>query len=310
MAKPDTIDGYNEQATHDCERVLVTLLRSLGPWRDSIFLVGGLTPRYLVPDRPPVVPPHAGTLDVDIVLNVLILENTEAYKSLEENLRKIGFDNAKNKSGQRQNWRWQIMLADGSHIILELLADNPEAGGGKMQELPTEGSISALNMPHSSIVFDLYDSKEVTAELLSGDGTVTQIIRYANIVSFICLKAFALDGRVERKDPHDLVYCIEYGPGGYEGAAAAFREQLEGKYREPVCECIGILRKHFLSDDKVEAHLKDGPTMVANFELGDSGTRENRILRQRDVATLMEQFLNALETKSGQAELQQRDTGR
>ena len=73
MSKPNTIDGYNEQVTRDCERVLVTLLRNLGPWKDSIFLVGGLTPRYLVPDRPPVVPPHAGTLDLDIVLDVVIV---------------------------------------------------------------------------------------------------------------------------------------------------------------------------------------------------------------------------------------------
>jgi hypothetical protein len=41
MSKPNTIDGYNEQVTRDCERVLVTLLRNLGPWKDSIFLVGG-----------------------------------------------------------------------------------------------------------------------------------------------------------------------------------------------------------------------------------------------------------------------------
>jgi hypothetical protein len=46
---------------------------------------------------------------LDIVLDVLILENTDAYKSLEENLRKIGFDNAKNKSGQKQNWRSLVM---------------------------------------------------------------------------------------------------------------------------------------------------------------------------------------------------------
>jgi len=105
MAKPKSIDGYNEQVTRDCERVLVTLLRNLGPWKDSIFLVGGLTPRYLVPDRPPVVPPHAGTLDIDIVLDVLILETTDAYRTLEENLRKIGFDNATNPSGQKQDWR-------------------------------------------------------------------------------------------------------------------------------------------------------------------------------------------------------------
>jgi hypothetical protein len=145
------------------------------------------------------------------------------------------------------------------------------------------------------MVFDLHDTNEVSAELLSGDGTVTEIIRYANIVSFVCLKAFALDGRVERKDPHDLVYCIEHGPGGWEAAATAFRDQLAGKHEAAIRQCLGILRKRFLSDENTEAHLKDGPTMAANFELGESGTRENRILRQRDVATLMEQFLNALE---------------
>jgi hypothetical protein len=305
MAKPNTIEGYNEKVTHDCERVLVTLLRSLGPWKDSIFLVGGLTPRYLVPDRPPVVPAHAGTLDVDIVLDVLILENTEAYKSLEENLRKIGFDNATNRSGQKQNWRWQITLDDGSHIILELLADNPKVGGGKVQELPTDGNISALNMPFSSMVFDLYDSKEVSAELLNDDGMSTQIIRYANIVSFVCLKAFAVAQRVERKDPHDLVYCIEYGPGGWESAAAALRGQLDGKHQAAVRQSVEILRKHFLSDEKVEAYRKDGPTMVANFELGESGTRETRILRQRDVAALMEQFLNVLDAHPGEPVMQQ-----
>jgi hypothetical protein len=76
--------------------MLVTLLRNLGPWKKSIFLVGGLTPRYLVPGRPPAVPQHAGTLDVDIVVDILILEDTDAYRTLEENLRKIGFDNATN----------------------------------------------------------------------------------------------------------------------------------------------------------------------------------------------------------------------
>lgn len=29
MAKPTTFDGYNDQYTFDCERVLVTLLRTI-----------------------------------------------------------------------------------------------------------------------------------------------------------------------------------------------------------------------------------------------------------------------------------------
>ena len=45
--KPTTLDGYDKSYTLDCERLLVTLIRGLGPWKESIVLVGGLTPRYL-----------------------------------------------------------------------------------------------------------------------------------------------------------------------------------------------------------------------------------------------------------------------
>ncbi len=70
MSKPATMDGYSDAYTLDCERVLVTLLRGLGPWKDSICLIGGLTPRYLVRTRPPAVPAHAGSQDVDIVIDL------------------------------------------------------------------------------------------------------------------------------------------------------------------------------------------------------------------------------------------------
>jgi hypothetical protein len=70
MVKPATFDGYSDQYTLDCESVLVALLRGLGPWKYSVYLIGGLTPRYLVSARPPVVPAHAGTLDVDIVIDL------------------------------------------------------------------------------------------------------------------------------------------------------------------------------------------------------------------------------------------------
>ena len=53
MIKPTSLDGYSDAYTLDCERVLVTLLRGLGPWKESVYLVGGLTPRYLVP-LPPI----------------------------------------------------------------------------------------------------------------------------------------------------------------------------------------------------------------------------------------------------------------
>ena len=92
MAKPATFDGYSDQYTVDCERVLVTLLRGLGPWKESVYLIGGLTPRYLVAAWSPVVPAHAGTLDVDIVIDLQILADTEAYLILRLSGRIPGID--------------------------------------------------------------------------------------------------------------------------------------------------------------------------------------------------------------------------
>ena len=164
----------------------MTLLRGLGPWKHSVFLVGGLTPRYLVQARPPDVPPHAGTQDVDIVIDLQLLTDTQAYRTLEENLHARGFERATNEKGQRLSWRWQTRTEHGALMVLELLADAPEIAGGKVQPLPTEGTISALNLPHSSIVFDLHQVTEIRAELLGDGGVAIEPVKHANLVSFTC----------------------------------------------------------------------------------------------------------------------------
>lgn len=301
MAKPPTHDGYSEQHTLDCERVLVTLLRGLGPWKDSVYLIGGLTPRYLVSARPPAVPAHAGTMDVDIVIDLQILADTQAYQTLEENFKKLGFERAVNDKQQKLSWRWQTKTEHGLVMVLELLADAPDIAGGKVQVLPTEGTISALNIPHSSIVFDQHQVTEIRAELLGDNGVATEKVRHANLLSFTCLKAFALDQRNERKDAHDLAYCIEHAPEGLDLAAEVFRKELEGKHGDVVRASLAILRNRFASDEKTEGYRKDGPVSVAKFELGegdDEGQRDARALRQREISDLIERLLSLIERAS------------
>jgi hypothetical protein len=297
MSKPSTLDGYSDQYTLDCERVLVTLLRGLGPWKDSIYLVGGLTPRYLVAARPPAVPAHAGTLDVDIVIDLQILANTDAYSTLEDNFRRMGFERAENAAGKKLSWRWQTRTEHGALMVLELLADAPSIAGGRVQPLPTEGTISALNIPHSSIVFDLYQVTGIRADLLGGNGIATEMIRHANLVSFTCLKSFAFDQRFERKDAHDLVYCIEHATEGLDAVAEAFRKALAGKHGAVISSSLAILRKRFTQDGKTEGYRKDGPVSVARFELCESNEpeqREARALRQRQASDVIEQMLGRI----------------
>jgi hypothetical protein len=187
-------------------------------------------------------------------------------------------------------------MEDGTSIVLELLADHPDLRGGRAQPLPDEGQISALNIPHSSMVFDLYDTAEVTAELLGGNGLATETIRHANIVSFTCLKAIAYDDRQERKDAHDVVYCLEHAPQKLDGVSAMFKDALGGKHHDVILHSLALLRNRFATDGNAEGYLKDGPVAVAKFEFGeDEDRREERALRQREAADVIESFVSFFE---------------
>lgn len=303
MSKPQFLVDYSPDVTRDCERVLVTLFSGLGPWRDSVFLVGGLTPRYLVTARPPEVPAHAGTGDIDVVVDLAALADTEAYRTLEENLKKMGFERAENAKGVTVNWRWRTRTEHGVTVILEFLADDPSLKGGALQELPTDGNISAINIPHASLVFELHDRMEVTADLLGEKGRATELIPYANIVSFTCLKAFAYDHRREGKDAHDLVYCLEHGEGGLDGAGSRFKEAMGGKHAEVIGSALTILSRRFCDPNPDEGYLREGPVAVAQFEIegdsADADIREQRALRQRAVNDVISRLMSDLGISTG-----------
>ncbi|MHB1657403.1 MAG: hypothetical protein ACYCSZ_13680 [Burkholderiales bacterium] len=166
------------------------------------------------------------------------------------------------------------------------------------QPLPAEGTISALNIPYSPIVFDLHQVTEIQAEILGDNGIATEHIKHANLVSFTCLKSFAFDQRFERKDAHDLIYCIEHASEGLNVVAAAFQKERNGKHGAVVEASLAILRSRFTSDEKAEGYRKDGPVSVAKFELGEGGEPEPceaRTLRQRQACDVIEQLLARIE---------------
>jgi len=122
-------------------------------------------------------------------------------------------------------------------------------------------------------------------------------IRHANLVSFTCLEAFAFDDRFERKDAHDLVYCIEHSVEGLDAVAEAFRAERSGKHGSVVKRALEVLRARFATNGDSEGYRKDGPVAVARFELGESEEpvqREARALRQRQVSDVIDQLLKQI----------------
>lgn len=282
---------YDSKLTEYCERILITLLHRIGPWKSSVYLAGGLVPRYLIGKEPGLVGYHAGTDDVDVVLDLSILSKIEAQYTLEENLIAIGFDRAITHTGEESPWRWTIRVSDDESIRLEFLTE--VAGSEKFEEhsLPAGGNLAAAHVPHIGMIFDHHEETEVTAEMLFDGGMATETVRYADIVSFICLKTWAFDSRGERKDAHDIVYCLENYEGGTESVCKSFESALAGKHEVPIRDAIRKLARRFCSLDETEGYLKDGPFSAAYFEEDIADDDEAQMRRQFQISKIVEEVV-------------------
>ncbi len=76
--KPQQATDCSSPHTELAERVLLEVWNKLGEFRRYLVLIGGLTPRYLIP-QPSLVPAelHCGTMDVDLGVSVVVA-NIEA----------------------------------------------------------------------------------------------------------------------------------------------------------------------------------------------------------------------------------------
>ncbi|MGY3602736.1 MULTISPECIES: hypothetical protein [unclassified Bradyrhizobium] len=81
-------------------------------------------------------------------------------------------------------------------------------------------------------------------QVLGGKGIATEELRHVDIVSFTCLKAYAVPDRHERKDAHDIVCCLENVEGGIAAAVEKFKKAAAGKHATVVKEVLEILQAY------------------------------------------------------------------
>lgn len=169
MSKPQDYSGYEPQQTKACERLLVTLLRNIGPWKDTMTLIGGLVPSILFANDDG----HVGTTDIDLVLDLEKIAGTEAYRTIEQNLKKLGLEKGRNEDDDAQHFRWSREQEGEEPVFIEFLCPTPEGGQpGRIVPLKESGQkrLSAVGISAAHLVFDDYIEKTLVAELLGGRG--------------------------------------------------------------------------------------------------------------------------------------------
>ena len=78
---------YSERATEAARRVMLELIRVLGEYKDDLVLVGGWVPELLFSKA---IPRHVGSIDVDLALNHLTIDDAR-YRTILEHLSKHGY---------------------------------------------------------------------------------------------------------------------------------------------------------------------------------------------------------------------------
>ena len=286
---PKLLTNYNPALTDTCLQVLGMLLSAVGEYKKNIILIGGLVP-YLIVKRDDYV----GTGDVDLVVDLAVMADPAAYSTFEEALERLKFTPV--AEDDKPSWKWEYAIDARRKIQVELLMDDPNLEGSKVKAIPEHGKLAACNIPHSSIVFDMFDTITVTVNTPDGGGVTEQEVQHANLVAFTVLKIFAFRSRREGKDTHDLVYCLQHCGETVDAVADRFVDALSGKHGAVIQKGLDELAAAFGDTPEVEGYRKDGPTQAALFEItGDSADeRDRRVLRQRDFAGVVNLLLSEI----------------
>lgn len=291
--KPTTASGYSADVTEACERTLLILIGAFGSLGDTLRLVGGLVPRYLTPETPPDVPAHAGTSDVDIVLNIALVDAGEGYASLAEQLTARGFERFQ-KDGKTSSWQWKLRVDEQMDVVVEFLRDAVGQTAGRPVNVDGE-RVSALAVTYAEIVHDWFDEKPVTGRLLGDGGVTSRIIRFADVPAFVILKAIALEQRNENKDAGDLVHVLRYAGTIDEVAELFVQRKLSNTHSEAMDVGLKTLRRCFCDDEDAEGYEKVGPVRYAAFQ-GETD-EDSRVALRRFASGLVQEILDRFEER-------------
>ncbi|MBI3648618.1 MAG: hypothetical protein HY240_07720 [Actinobacteria bacterium] len=278
MSRREHHTDYDEETTARCERALLTLLGDLGPWRERIYLAGGLAPKYLVGTLPEGARAHVGTTDVDLVIGLALGDETpETYRTLQNNLEKAHFEQ------KEPSFRWARDV-DGVTVLVEFLCETDEVEPGRIfrpKDEYTGSKLAAFNVRGAHLVRDDFIECNIEGERLDSGGGSRVTVRVANVLPYTVLKILAFQDRHENKDAYDLVFTLLNHEGGPRAAGRAAAASPVAPHSQAT-EALSLL------DERFRDAGQDGPNAYGSFLATPDDEDEKARLRQEAVATVRE----------------------
>lgn len=267
---------YSEGQKKAAHRVLVELVNIFKEYEEEIRIVGGWVPDLMFPGEG-----HVGSVDVDVLINHLTLED-EGYQNMSRILQKNGYREHPDKFFSF------IKTLDVEGISYDVDVDILAGmyGGTQMKRRSQHvQGIKALKATGGNFAFD-FPAQKISVEAKRPDGAMDVVnVNVVAVVPYIIMKAAAM-GRGKAKDAYDIYFIIKHYNGGVKELAHEFKTVAD---RKLVLEMKEKLAGKFASADHA------GPKDVSDFL--DLEDEEEIEMINRDAYEQVQAFLNLIAAK-------------
>ncbi len=267
---------YGKSEVNACLSVLVELMTILGEYRDSIVLVGGWIPYFLLENSRNE---HVGSLDIDIALDFQKISNS-SYRTILQMLKNKGY-----QKGDQQPFIYYrtIKNEEGRDVTIEIDLLAGEYGGtSKNHRTQLIQDVRARKVRGCDLVFEQYRSLQISATM--PDGSINEVtVKIADIIPFLVMKGMSIWERYKEKDAYDIYFTILNYPGGIQELVKIFKPVRTDKL---VKEGLGKIKAKFKDVNSI------GPAWITIFQ--DTGDVEEKELIKRDAYERIKTFIDKL----------------
>lgn len=267
---------YSEGQKKAAHRVLVELVNIFKEYEEEIRIVGGWVPDLMFPGEG-----HVGSVDVDVLINHLTLED-EGYQNMSRILQKNGYREHPDKFFSFI----KTVDVEGTtyDVDVDILAGMYGGTQMKKRSQHVQG-IKALKATGGNFAFD-FPAQKISVEAKRPDGAMDVAnVNVVAVVPYIIMKAAAM-GRGKAKDAYDIYFIIKHYRGGVTELAHEFKPVAD---RKLVLEMKEKLAGKFASADHA------GPKDVSDFL--DLEDEEEIEMIKRDAYEQVQALLNLIATE-------------
>ncbi|MCH7579301.1 MAG: hypothetical protein IIB22_03575 [Chloroflexi bacterium] len=280
---------FSEAVLARSKGVMVELWLVLGVYRESMTLIGGWAPYFIVEKfgRKEDDFRHIGSIDIDVALDPEKIDS-EAYESIAKLLSQRGYKPRADKLGDPIPFSFERdVLEDFPPIQIDFLG--PEYGGsGKSHRFQkVQEDFKVRKARGADVVLTSRFTQSIETILPNGASEIAEIY-IADAVGSITTKAMALGDRYKEKDAYDIFAVVAHGDESPRHVAQRFKPLLSNGV---VQEAIEIIAERFRSESA------SGPFWVADF-LGLEGVGRERI--QAEAFAEVSRFLEEIQILGSQ----------